>query len=47
MALINYFVKSAWAKLVPACVFYKRIVIKLFFWTIANIVKYVIMVRGS
>ena len=46
MALINIFVKSAWDKLVLACILYKRIVIK-FFGTIANIVEYVIMVRGS
>ena len=43
MALINLFVKSAWDKLVLACILYKRIVIKLF-WTIADIVGYVIMV---
>ena len=30
MALINHFVKSAWDKLVLACVLYKRIVIKFF-----------------
>ena len=39
MTLINLFVKSALDKLVL------RIIIK-FFWTIANIVEYVIMVRG-
>ena len=42
MALINPFVKSSWDKLALACVLYKRIV-----WTTANIVGYVIMVRGS
>ena len=45
MALINLFVKSARDKLVLACILYKIIVIK-FLWTIANIVGYVIMVRG-
>ena len=30
MALKNHFVKSAWEKLVIACVLYKRIVIKFF-----------------
>ena len=46
MALMNFFVKSARDKLVIVCILFKRIVIK-FFWTIANIVGYVIMVRGS
>ena len=45
VALINLFVKSAWDKPVLACILYKRIVIKLF-WTIADIVGYLIMVRG-
>ena len=40
------FVKSAWNKLVLANILYKIIVIK-FFWTIANIVWYVIMLRRS
>ena len=30
MSLVNPFVKSAWNKLVIACVLYKRIVIKFF-----------------
>ena len=47
MALINFFfLKSAWDKLVLASILYKRIVIQ-FFWTITNIVGYVIMVKGS
>ena len=46
MALINFCKKSEWDKLVLAIILYKRIVIKLF-WTIGNIVGYVIMVRGS
>ena len=29
-ALINHFVKSAWDKLVLACILYKRIIIKFF-----------------
>ena len=45
MALINLFVKSARDKLVIDVFLYKRIVIK-FFWTIANIGGYVIMVKG-
>ena len=43
MASINLFVKSVYDKLVLTCIL---VVIK-FFWTIANIVGYVIMVRGS
>ena len=30
VVLINHFVKSAWDKLVLACVLYKRIVVKFF-----------------
>ena len=45
MALIN-FCKKCLGQLVLASILYKIIVIK-FFWTIANIVRNVIMVRGS
>ena len=45
VALINLFLKGARDKLVIDVFLYKRIVIK-FFWTIANIDGYVIMVKG-